>query len=95
MRAISSQIFDHDLKRKRIFHVLISTVDQGVDGSQQLRPAIKAWTAHSSSGHRRRRHDAPSGGVMAATLVRQPGGYDEPSSMRSSSTGVARSDKLT
>jgi hypothetical protein len=35
------------------------------------------------------------GGATAATPVRQPGGYDEPSSTRSSSTGAAWDSELT
>jgi hypothetical protein len=47
------------------------------------------WTANSSSDRRRTewRRDVLSGGATAATPARQPGGYGEPSSMRSSSMG--------
>jgi hypothetical protein len=58
-------------------------------------PLIKACMAHGSSGWRQRRCDTPSGGAMAPTPVRRLGGYDDPFSMRSSPTGVARDDKLT
>jgi hypothetical protein len=42
MRVIGSQIFGHNLKREGVFHVLISAVDQGVDGSRLLRPVTVA-----------------------------------------------------
>jgi hypothetical protein len=51
--------------------------------------------AHGSSGQRRRWRDALSGDTTAATPARQPGGYGEPSSMRSSSMGVARDGEPT
>jgi hypothetical protein len=56
MRVVGSQIYGYDLKREGVFHILISTVDQGVDGSRQLRSATAA-----ARRTERRRHGHYSG----------------------------------
>jgi hypothetical protein len=61
---------------------LISVIDQGVDGSQQLRP-----TTAAARRTERWRHGPYSGEAAR--------GYGEPFSTRSSPTGAARDDELT
>jgi hypothetical protein len=43
MRVIGSQIFDHDLKREGVFHVLISVVGWYVDGGKRFFSLGSLW----------------------------------------------------
>jgi hypothetical protein len=67
----------------------------------QLRLKTRRGISRSNLGRRSRcgRLTAtPAGdgdGATAATLARQPEGYDEPSSMRSSSMGAGRDSEFT